>query len=96
MLNRCAKLLKPLLAIAESTPDRASEPRMCPIRPTCVAWRIHKRQAFVDSRRAHTPQFHSVLTMDLAREANLNPSKVHVITSASKDFSINVRADRGS
>ncbi|PWN40024.1 PLP-dependent transferase [Ceraceosorus guamensis] len=56
---------------------------------------IYARSCFRTENVPNPPDFHSVLTMDLAREANLNPAKVHVVTSASKDFSINASAANG-
>jgi hypothetical protein len=38
-------------------------------------------------------QFYSVLGIDCEKEAGLDPSRVHVVSGASKDFSINVRIE---
>lgn len=55
-----------------------------------VSDEIYARSCFRTRAVPDPPQFHSVLSMDLQKEAGLPLSKLHVVTSASKDFSINV------
>ncbi len=43
----------------------------------------------VDASGAPAAQFHSVLSIDVEREAGLDPSYLHVVSSASKDFDAN-------
>lgn len=50
---------------------------------------IYARSIFRTSDVPSPPTFHSVLTIDVQKEANLHPSNVSVVTSASKDFSVN-------
>jgi len=58
-----------------------------------VSDEIYARSCFRTRAVPDPPQFHSVLSIDLQKEAGLPLSKLHVVTSASKDFSINVRGE---
>lgn len=50
---------------------------------------IYARSVFETKDVPKPTQFDSILRIDVKKEAGLDPSRVHVITSASKDFSIN-------
>lgn len=50
---------------------------------------IYARSIFSTKDVKNPEVFHSILTIDVLKEANLNPSNVSVVTSASKDFSVN-------
>jgi len=50
---------------------------------------IYSRGIFSTSLVEKPNEFHSVLSIDVLAEAGLDPSFVHVVTSASKDFAIN-------
>jgi len=50
---------------------------------------IYARSIFSSSDTPKPETFHSILTIDVKKEANLDISRVHVVTSASKDFSVN-------
>lgn len=50
---------------------------------------IYARSVFPTRDVPNPTQFDSILRIDTKKEAGLDPSRVHVISSASKDFSIN-------
>lgn len=50
---------------------------------------IYARSVFATRDVPNPTQFDSILRMDTEKEAGLHPSRVHVISSASKDYSIN-------
>ncbi|PWN34512.1 PLP-dependent transferase [Meira miltonrushii] len=50
---------------------------------------IYARGCFTTKAVPNPTPFDSILGIDVEKEAGLNPSHVHVISSASKDFSIN-------
>ena len=51
--------------------------------------RIYARSVFPTSDVPQPTQFYSILGIDCKKEAGLDPSRVHVVTGASKDYSIN-------
>lgn len=54
-----------------------------------VLSRIYSRSVFRTDDVPEPTPFYSILGIDVEKEAGLNPSRVHVISGASKDFSIN-------
>lgn len=51
--------------------------------------RIYSRSVFRTNDVPDPTPFYSILGIDVEKEAGLNPSRVHVVSSASKDFSTN-------
>ena len=51
--------------------------------------RIYARSCFTSEDVPEPALFHSMLSIDTLAECALDPSYVHVITSASKDFAVN-------
>ncbi|CDW97454.1 hypothetical protein [Sporisorium scitamineum] len=54
-----------------------------------VSDEIYARSCFATPDVPHPSLFHSILSIDTAKECSLDPSYVHVVTSASKDFAVN-------
>ncbi|SNX86835.1 related to 1-aminocyclopropane-1-carboxylate synthase 1 [Melanopsichium pennsylvanicum] len=54
-----------------------------------VSDEIYARSIFPTCDHPNPTQFHSILAIDTLSTSNLDPSYVHVVTSASKDFAIN-------
>lgn len=54
-----------------------------------VSDEIYARSTFTTTDVAQPSTFHSILSIDTLKECRLDPSFVHVVTSASKDFAIN-------
>ncbi|KAE8242567.1 hypothetical protein A4X13_0g7106 [Tilletia indica] len=54
-----------------------------------VSDEIYSRTIFETDLVSKPHEFYSILSIDVLKEAGLDPSYVHVITSASKDFCIN-------
>lgn len=56
---------------------------------TCLSHRIYAFSIFPTKDIPDPTAFHSILSVDTQKEAGLDPSRVHVVTSASKDWAVN-------